>query len=242
MKKNIFNITVITSYKDMYPGILNHSLTKKALTSGIWSLRVIDLYDFGIGKHKKIDDIVYGGGKGLLLRFDVISKALDFAYSQGASKNLIYLTPKGKLLKQSIVKDLSSKDGITILCGHFEGIDERVITKYQPLEISIGDYILSGGEVASFVLIDSCLRLLDGVINSKESYLNESLENHLLEHPHYTKPKSHNDLSVPSVLLSGNHKEIDKWRKTNSEELTKKTRQDLWNEYNKIAYKQGENQ
>lgn len=226
-----YNVTILTLYPEVFPGPLGFSILKKAANKKIWSLNVINIRDFASGKYKKVDDTLFGGGKGLLIKPDVLSKAIDYAFNNGASKNLILLTPSGKTLKQDIVKDLSHKDGITIICGHFKGVDYRIINKYNPIEISLGDFIISGGEMASMILVDACVRLLDGAMTSLESTIGESFMEGLLECPNYTKPYNFENLKVPEVLLSGNHKEISKWRKENAILVTKQKRPDLWENY-----------
>lgn len=229
----MWNASVITLYPEFFPGILSQSLSGKAMSANIWSLKTYNIRHHGIGKHKKVDDIPFGGGAGLVMRADVVDNAINEALEDNASKNLVFLTPTGKQLNQKMVKDFSSQDGITILCGHFEGIDSRIVEKYNPTCISIGDYILSGGEIASMVLIDACVRMLDGVINSNSSLVEESFENDLLEYPQYTRPRTWENITVPDVLISGDHKKISSWRKNKSEEITQKVRPDLYNAYSK---------
>jgi tRNA (guanine37-N1)-methyltransferase len=233
----MFNVTILTLYKEVFPGYLGFSNLKKALDCNLWKLNVIDIRDFALDKHKKVDDKVFGGGRGLLLKADVLSAAIEYAFSIGASKNLVYPSPRGVPYNQSRAYEMSAQDGITIICGHFEGIDERIIEKYQPKEISLGDYVLSGGELAAMVIVDSALRLLPNVINSQESFLEESFKDSLLEYPQYTHPRIWENMSVPEVLFSGNHKEIAKWRLLKSQEKTKEIRPDLWDVYLKAQDK-----
>ncbi len=227
----VWSCTVLTSYPSYYPGPLAVSLSGKALKNNTWSLNVVNIRDYGIGKHKKIDDTVYGGGCGMLLMPEVLDNCLQDSFAKGASKKLVYLSPRGKRLTQNKVNELAKSSGITVLCGHFEGVDQRLIEKYNPEEISLGDYILSGGEIASFVLIDSCVRMLPGVLGNSDSSFEESFKNNLLEHSQYTKPQDWQGYKVPSVLLSGNHKEICNWRLTDSLRITKERRPDLYQSY-----------
>lgn len=226
-----YNVTILTLYPEIFPGPLDFSILKKAADKNLWSLNIINIRDFAIGSYKKVDDTLFGGGKGLLIKPDVLSKAIEYAFSVGASKHLILLTPSGKTLNQDVVKDLSSKEGITIICGHFKGVDYRIINKYNPIEISLGDFIISGGEMASMILVDACVRLLDGAMTSLESTVGESFMEGLLECPNYTKPYNFENFKVPEVLLSGNHKKISKWRKENAILVTKQKRPDLWENY-----------
>ncbi len=226
-----WNCTVLTAYPDYFPGPLASSLSGKALLNKIWALNIVNIRDYGLGKHKKIDDTVYGGGCGMLLLPEVLDNCLQDSFKKGASKKLVYLTPRGKPLLQKKVVEFSESDGITILCGHFEGIDQRILDKYKPEEISLGDYILSGGEIASFVLVDSCVRMLPGVLGNSDSFVDESFNNYLLEHSQYTKPQDWQGYKVPDVLLSGNHKEINNWRLEESIKITKERRPELYKSY-----------
>ncbi len=233
----IFNITILTLYPEVFPGYLGFSLLKKALDKNMWSLQVINIRDFATDKYKKVDDYVFGGGKGLLLKPDVLGKAIDYALANGASKNLIYPSPQGKQFNHSIAQEFSTINGLTFICGHFEGIDQRIIEAYNIMEISLGDYILSGGELASMIIIDSTLRLLPNMINSHECTVEESFSNYLLEYPQYTKPAkwqpsfSSTHIEVPDVLISGDHGKIKQWRTKQAEIKTKKIRPDLWDLY-----------
>lgn len=211
----------------MFPGPLGTSLAGQALDAKIWTLDAIQIRDFGIGKHRQVDDTPTGGGAGMVLRADVLGPALDHAKSLNPGAPLIYMTPRGKPLTQTRAHALAAGPGATILCGRFEGIDERVIEHYGLDEISIGDYVLSGGELAGMVLLDSVIRLLRGVIGSSESLTHESFEQGLLEYPHYTKPRDWQGRPTPEVLLSGDHKKIAQWRQSQSERLTAARRPDL---------------
>lgn len=228
-----FHATILTSFPAMFPGPLEFSIAGSALKKKLWSLDVIDIRDFGLTKHKSIDDEAYGGSQGMVMRADVLGCALDYAIKKSGSKKIYYMSPRGKLLKQQDVIDIKNEENIIILCGRYEGIDERVIVEYNLEEISIGDYILSGGELASLVLLDSCIRLIPGVLPNAENIINESFgEEGLLECPLYTRPKEWLGHLVPKILLSGHHEEINSWRMKQAEEITKIRRPDLWNIYN----------
>lgn len=223
-----WRVNVLTIYPEMFPGPLSESLSGKALEKGIWSLNVLNIRDYGLGKHSMVDDKPYGGGPGMIIRADV----LDRAIKEGLEKTeddlpLVYLSPKGRLLNQKTVNSFAQGNGVSIICGHFEGIDQRVLEVYNIEEISIGDYILSGGEIASMVFLDAIVRTLPGVIGNAHSMVEESLENNLLEYPQYTKPQNFKGVDVPDVLLSGDHKAIRKWRSQKSLEITKKQRPEL---------------
>lgn len=232
-----FNVTILTLYPEIFPGPLDFSILKRAQAKNLWSLKVVNIRDYAEDKYKKVDDTVYGGGAGLLLKPDVVNRAIIDAFNQGASKNLVLLSPCGKQLEQNLVKELAIKDGITIICGHFEGIDYRIIDKYKPLEISMGDYILSGGEIGAMALVDACVRILPFAVNSHESIANESFENGLLEAPQYTKPFNFEGMTVPEVLVSGHHAKITAWKKAEAIALTKQKRPDVWKKYNKQGVK-----
>lgn len=211
----------------MFPGPLGTSLAGQALAAHIWSLDAIQIRDFGIGKHAQVDDTPTGGGAGMVLRADVLGPALDHAKTANPDAPLIYMTPRGKPLTQDMAHTFATAPGVTILCGRFEGIDERVIEHYGLEEISIGDYVLSGGELAAMVLLDSVIRLLPGVIGAADSLTHESFEQGLLEYPHYTKPRDWQGRMAPDVLLSGDHKKIATWRQQQSERITAERRPDL---------------
>jgi tRNA (guanine37-N1)-methyltransferase len=225
----------------MFPGPIGQSLSGKALKKGLWSYNVVNIRDFGLTRHKKVDDSACGGGAGMVMRADVLGNALDFALQKyGQNQRIFYMSPKGRILKQEFAKEIidtkNSKTGIIIVCGRFEGIDQRLITYYNIEEVSVGDYILSGGELAALVLVDACIRLLEGVVSTKESLEQDSfsMSNHmqgLLEYPVYTKPSVWRGLSVPEVLLSGHHQEITHWKMEQAKEITKNRRPDLWKIY-----------
>ena len=225
----MLTVKVFTLYPEIFPGPLKKGLFGKALTKKLWDLKVIDIRDFAEDKHKTVDDKPFGGGSGMLLRADVLSKSIDKNVKQ--KEKIFYLSPKGKIFDQKKAKQLSNEKVINLICGHFEGIDERVLEARNIDQISIGDYILSGGESASFVIIDAVLRLLPGVIGNSYSKIDESFENDLLEYPQYTKPQIWEKRSVPKVLLSGDHKQIKDWRLSQSEDITRRLRPDLWKKY-----------
>ncbi len=222
---------VFTLYSDMFPGPLNKGLYGKALIKKIWDLKVVNIRDYAEDKHKTVDDTPFGGGSGMLLKADVLAKSIDQNVKEG--ERIFYLSPKGKKFNQKIAKELSEEKTINLICGHFEGIDERILITRNIEEISIGDYILSGGESAAFVVIDSVLRLLPGILGNDVSKNDESFENGLLEYPQYTKPQIWEKESVPEVLLSGDHAKIKDWRLSQSEAITRRRRPDLWEKYKK---------
>jgi len=220
---------IFTLYPETFPGPLNKGLYGKALQKKIWNLQVINIRDSAEDKHKTVDDTPFGGGSGMLLKPDILAKSIDQNIKQG--ERIFCLSPKGKKFDQKIVRELSKEKTINLICGHFEGVDERVLTTRNIEEISIGDYILSGGETAAFVLIDSVLRLLPGVLGNDISKNDESFENGLLEYPQYTKPQKWEGKTVPDVLLSGDHAKIKDWRLSQSEAITRRLRPDLWKKY-----------
>jgi len=222
---------IFTLYPEIFPGPLNKGLYGKALSKKIWDLKVVNIRDSAEDKHKTVDDTPFGGGSGMLLKPDVLAKSIDQNIKIG--ERIFYLSPKGKKFDQKIAKDLAKEKYINLICGHFEGIDERILSTRNIEEISIGDFILSGGETAAFVIIDSILRLLPGVIGNEMSKKDESFENSLLEYPQYTKPLIWEKKSVPEVLLSGDHAKIKDWRLSQSEAITRDRRPDLWQKYKK---------
>lgn len=219
--------TVLTLFPEMFPGMLGHSLAGKALENGLWALKTIDVKEYGIGKFKHVDDAPYGGGAGMVIRPDVLEKAIEENLTAEQQKKIIYMSPRGKVLDQSIASELSKKDEIIIICGRYEGIDERVIEHYNIEEVSVGDYILSGGEPAAMILMDAVVRLLPEVVGNFDTHSEESFSNNLLEYPHYTRPAEWKDKKVPEILSSGDHKKVADWRKQQSLEITKKRRPDL---------------
>jgi len=227
----MFQAQVFTLYPEVFPGPLAKGLYGKALSNKLWNLNVINIRDAATDKHKTVDDTPYGGGTGMLLKADVLAKALDQKVKKG--ERIFYLSPKGKKFDQKLAQELAKEKSISLICGHFEGVDERVLTTRNIEEISIGDYVLSGGETAALVVLDSILRLLPGVIGNDKSSLDETFENGLLEYPQYTKPQIWEEKSVPDVLLSGDHNKIKDWRLSQSEAITRDRRPDLWQKYKK---------
>ena len=219
--------SVLTLFPEMFPGPLGLSLAGQALTAGLWTIQTHQIRDFGLGRHAQVDDTPAGGGVGMVLRADVLGPAIDHACAANPGAPAIYLSPRGKPLDQALARELAAGPGVVLLAGRFEGIDERVIEARNLREISIGDYVLSGGDLAAMVLIDACIRLLPGVLGKSESTAQESFENGLLEYPHYTKPREWEGLSIPSVLLSGDHKKIAAWRYEQALKLTSERRPDL---------------
>ena len=243
MRNNSSNINkklefrIITNYPEMFPGALSHSVIGKALEKGIWDFKTTNLRDFGEGNRKKIDDTPAGGGGGMILKPDVVSNAIlstciDLDLND-KKYPLIYLTPKGTPLNQKYANKLAKKKVITVICGKFGGIDDRIFQKYDIKEISIGDFILNGGEIACQTLMETVVRLLPGVIGNKNSLINESFSNGLLEHPRYTSPKDWNGLEIPKIIISGDHKKIKKWELFKQIKITKKRRPDLWKKFKK---------
>jgi tRNA (guanine37-N1)-methyltransferase len=226
---------VITLFPEVFPGILGASLTGKALQEGLWRLETIDLRTFGEGKHRVVDDTPAGGGAGMVLKPDIIAKALDEA-ARGTPKNrtnwpVVYLSPRGKPFTQAMAEAWSKAQGLTMLCGRFEGVDERVIEHYGLEEVSLGDFVMTGGEIAAEALIDATVRLIPRVLGNQASAGNDSFSAGLLEHPQYTKPSVWQGRTIPEVLLSGHHGKIAVWRKATAERLTKERRPDLWRAY-----------
>ena len=222
---------VFTLYPELFPGPLGSGLYKKALEKKLWSLKVIDIRDYALDKHKTVDDTPFGGGSGMVMRADVIANALDKNIFD-KNEPIIYLSPKGKKLDQIHIKKMINKN-INIICGHFEGIDQRLLETRNIEEISIGDFILSGGEIGAFVLIDTIVRLIPGVLGNPGSLTEETFEGNLLEYPQYTKPQKWEKKEVPDVLLTGDHAKIKDWRLTQSEDITRRRRPDLWEKYKK---------
>lgn len=224
---------VLTLYPEMFPGPLGHSLAGKALGGGLWRLDAIDIRSFANDRHRTVDDEPFGGGPGMVMRPDVIDAALDGALGDGTGPTLpvVYLTPRGRVFDQARARALAAGPGVILLCGRFEGIDERVIRTRSIEEVSLGDFVLSGGEPAALALLDACVRLLPGVVGTAESLDVESFEQDLLEYPHYTRPQQWRGLGVPETLLSGHHERIRAWRLAEAEKLTRERRPDLWARY-----------
>ncbi len=226
-----FNCNILTLFPDMFPGSLGQSISGKALEQGKWSYTTINPRDFATDKHGTVDDTPYGGGAGMVLRADVLESALLSIPSEKRGK-LIYMSPRGKVLDQQLVQELTAEDNLTILCGRYEGVDQRFLEAYDVEEISIGDYVLSGGEPAAIILMDACIRLLDGVMGNVDTAGEESFSNGLLEYPHYTKPATWTDANgkthdVPEILKNGHHAKIKQWQHDQSLALTKARRPDL---------------
>lgn len=221
-------VKVFTIFPELFPGFLGYSLTGRALSECKWSVEAVNIRDYAFDKHGSVDDTPCGGGAGMIMRADVLDAALKAHYQGG---RLINMSPRGKPLTQDLVKELSHEDELTIICSRFEGIDERVLEAYQAEDISIGDYVLTGGEQAAQIMLDAVIRLLPGVLGNQESISEESFENFLLEHPQYTRPVEWEGRSVPEVLLSGHHGNIEKWRREKAIEVTQDRRPDLLKKY-----------
>ncbi len=227
-----FKASVLTLYPDMFPGPLGHSLSGKALMEGAWELETRQIRDHAHDRHRSVDDTPAGGGAGMVLRADILASAIDDASDHGRDPRPRYLlSPRGAPLTQPMARELSQGPGAILVCGRFEGVDQRVIDSRQLKEVSIGDYILSGGELGAMVLLDAVVRLLPGVMGNAASGDNESFETGLLEHPHYTRPKVFEDISIPDVLTSGDHGKVALWRQRQAEILTQERRPDLWEAY-----------
>jgi tRNA (guanine37-N1)-methyltransferase len=222
-----FRADVLTLFPDMFPGALGLSLAGEALKQGTWSLTAHDIRDHGLGKHRAVDDTPAGGGAGMVIRADVLAASLDSVVDTKDTRPRLLMSPRGKPLTQDRVREFASGDGVVIICGRFEGVDERAIEGRNLTEVSIGDYILSGGEPAALVLLDAIVRLLPGVMGKVESGEDESFENGLLEYPHYTRPREWEGRSIPEILLSGDHKKIAEWRRAESERITRERRPEL---------------
>ena len=225
----MLQVKLFTLYPDLFPGLLDVGIYKKARENKKWSLEVINIRDYAFDSNRSVDDTPFGGGSGMLLKPDVVAAAIDKNVTP--KDKIIYLSPKGKKLDQHTIKSFSKLKNLNILCGHFEGVDQRLLETRNIEEYSIGDFILSGGESASFVLIDALIRLLPGVLGNENSTLEESFENNLLEYPQYTKPREWEGKKVPEVLFSGDHAKIKGWRLSQSEAITRRQRPDLWKKY-----------
>ncbi|WP_182418385.1 tRNA (guanosine(37)-N1)-methyltransferase TrmD [Bartonella sp. HY038] len=229
-----FNAHILTLYPEMFPGFLGQSLAGKALQQEIWSCNPIQIRDFATGRHRNVDDTPSGGGAGMVMKADVLASAID---STPGDLPRFLMSPRGKPFNQAMAHEIASLDGATFICGRFEGVDQRVIDQRNLQEISIGDYILSGGETAALVILDAIIRLLPGVMGNMESASVESFEADLLEHPHYTRPQEFEGIAIPDVLTSGNHKAINAWRQQQAENITRERRPDLWDKYCKNTSK-----
>ncbi len=223
----LWRASVLTLFPEMFPGPLGVSLVGQALDAGLWSLSLHQIRDFGIGRHRAVDDTPAGGGAGMVMRADVLAAAIDHARGADADLPLLYMSPRGAPLTQARARALSEGPGVMILAGRFEGIDERLIEARGVEEVSIGDYVLSGGELAAMVLIDACVRLIPGVLGAEESLADESFEDGLLEYPQFTKPRDWEGRPTPDVLMSGDHKKIAEWRRAEAERITRERRPDL---------------
>ncbi len=224
----MLNVTVLTVFPELFPGFLGYSLTGKALEEQKWQLQAVNIRDYAFDRHKSVDDTPCGGGAGMIMRPDVLGRAIEANHTRG---RIIYMSPKGRPLTQKLAHELSLEEELTIVCGRFEGIDERVIEAYNVEEISIGDYILTGGEQAAQIMLDAVVRLLPGVLGNEASLEDESFEDFLLEYPQYTRPTEWEGRSVPEVLLSGHHRKIADWRREQAEIATKAKRPDLFKKY-----------
>jgi len=224
-----FQASVLTLFPEMFPGPLGASLAGRAAADGLWRLETVDIRDFARDKHRSVDDTPFGGGAGMVMRPDVIDAALHQVHSNG--RPLIYLTPRGRLFDQALAQDLAAAEGVTLLCGRYEGVDQRVIEAWDMDEVSVGDFVLSGGEAAAITVLDAVVRLLPGVLGSAESLTEESFEEGLLEYPHFTRPEVWDGRPVPEVLRSGHHKNIEAWRRDQAETTTRSRRPDLWNRF-----------
>jgi len=222
-----FRASILTLYPEMFPGPLGISLAGRALVAGTWSLETVQIRDFATDRHRSVDDTPAGGGAGMVMRADVVARAIDHASPKGDARPRLLMSPRGKPLTQARVRELADGPGATILCGRFEGVDQRVIDARGLEEVSIGDYVLSGGEIAAMVLLDAVVRLLPGVMGNELSGTHESFESGFLEHPQYTRPAEFEGQAIPEVLTSGNHALVEKWRREEAERLTRERRPDL---------------
>ena len=227
----MWKVKVFTLYPELFPGPLASGLYKKALDKKIWLLEVVNIRDYAMDKHKTVDETPFGGGSGMVMRADVLANSLDKNIFNN-KEPVIYLSPKGKKFDQIYAKKILDQN-INIICGHFEGIDQRILETRNIEEVSIGDLVLSGGEIGAFVIIDTVVRLLPGVLGNPNSLSEETFEKNLLEYPQYTKPQKWEGKEIPSVLLSGDHEKIKDWRLARSEDITRRRRLDLWEKYNK---------
>ena len=232
-----FRAKVLTLFPDAFPGVLGLGLTGRALADGIWSLDVLDIRGFATDRHRTVDDTPAGGGPGMVMRAEVVAAAVDAAQAgapEGARWPVIYLSPRGRPLRQARVAEIAAGEGVTLLCGRYEGVDQRVLEARGIEEVSVGDYVLTGGEPAALVLLDAVVRLMPGVLGNAASTVEESFASGLLEHPHYTRPQTWEGRAVPEVLLSGHHARIAEWRRARAEAITRDRRPDLWAAYLKL--------
>ena len=226
-----WSATVLTLFPEIFPGPLGVSLLGRAAARGLWQLRVRDIREHGVGRHRSVDDTPAGGGPGMVMRADVACAAIDAALAEGAEGPTIYLSPRGRLLDQARVRTLAAGPGVTLLCGRFEGLDQRAIEARQLEELSIGDFVLAGGETPALALIEACVRLLPGVLGAQDSALDDTFSENLLEYPQFTRPQSFEGRSIPAILSSGDHGRIARWRRREAEMLTKSRRPDLFSLY-----------
>lgn len=229
----MFKADIITLFPDLFPGPLGASIIGRAAENGLWSLNATQLRDFATDKHKKVDDTPAGGGPGLVLKPDILAKAIDHISPENDPRPRILMSPRGKPFDQQMARDWANGPGVVIVCGRFEGVDQRVIDKRNLTEVSIGDFVLCGGEVAAMTMLEATVRLLPGVMGSAESEADESFENGLLEYPQYTRPAEFEGEPIPEIVTSGDHKKVAQWRQEQSEQLTKQNRPDLWDRYKK---------
>ena len=227
----MLNARIFTLYPEFFPGYLGQGIFGKALSEKKWNLDTVNIRDYALDKHKTVDDTTYGGGEGMLMKADVLATSID--KNVGSGEKIIYLSPRGKLFNHQFAKKLAQEKTVNIICGHFEGVDERLLYTRNIEEISIGDFVLSGGEGASLIILDALLRFIPGILGNKNSAQYESFENGLLEYPQFTKPQIWEEKSVPDVLLSGDHAKIKDWRLSQSEAITRDRRPDLWQLYKK---------
>lgn len=227
-----WSATALTLFPEMFPGPLGASLAGKALAGGIWSLKTVDIRDYATDKHRTVDDTPAGGGAGMVMRVDVLARAIDAALAdEPKGRPVLYLSPRGPRFAQAFARELVAGPGAIFVCGRFEGVDERIFAARDVREISLGDFVLSGGELAAMAVMDACVRLLPGVMGGAESHADESFENGLLEYPHYTRPQNFEGLEIPAVLNGGHHQNIRAWRQARAEEITETRRPDLWTAY-----------
>ncbi len=224
-----WSVTALTLFPEMFPGVLGYSIAGKALQSGLWQMEALDIRQFARDRHQTVDDAPMGGGAGMVMRPDVLDAALQVISDRPGP--LVYLSPRGRVFDQARARDLAEGPGVQLLCGRYEGVDQRVLDKWEIEEVSLGDFVLSGGEPAALAMLDACIRLLPGVMGSMDSLDEESFESGLLEYPHYTRPADWDGRPVPDILLSGHHENIRAWRRAQAEAVTKRRRPDLWSRY-----------